>query len=217
MALNEFQPRLLVCYASMVGILAGAQLEGDLRIAPSKVIAASEVLPADARAAAERAWGAGVVVDTYAATETASIASTCEQGGWHLYEDFVVAESVDDDYRPVPPGSRGNPAPRDAAVRQNAALIRYELTDAVRLAAWPLRVRSPLRAAGGSGGPHGGHVDDARCGRAGACASGGLPQCAGVAGPRRLAGRADGGPASSSDLRVERRRTAWPANAWPAR
>ncbi len=134
-ALNEFQPRLLVSYASMVGILAGAQLEGDLRIAPSKVIAASEVLPVDARAAAVRAWGAGAVVDTYAATETASIASTCEQGGWHLYEDFVVAESVDDDYRPVPPGAAGTRLLVTPLFARTLPLIRYELTDAVRLAA----------------------------------------------------------------------------------
>lgn len=134
LALNEFQPRLLVSYASMLGVLAGAQLEGDLRIAPSKVVAASEVLVADGRAAAERAWGTGVVVDTYAATETASIASTCEQGGWHLYEDFVLAESVDDDYRPVPPGTAGTRLLVTPLFTRTLPLIRYELTDAVRLA-----------------------------------------------------------------------------------
>jgi len=63
-ALNEFRPRLLVAYASMVGPLAAAQLDGILRITPQKVIAASEVLPATARAASEQAWGTGVVVDS---------------------------------------------------------------------------------------------------------------------------------------------------------
>lgn len=133
-ALNEFRPRLLVSYASMLGVLAGAQLAGDLRIAPTKVVAASEALPPRGRAAAEQAWGRGVVVDTYAATETASIAATCEQGGWHLYEDFVVVESVDDDYRPVPIGTAGTRLLVTPLFARTLPLIRYELTDAVRLA-----------------------------------------------------------------------------------
>lgn len=133
--LNEFSPRLLVAYASMVGPLATAQLDGPLRIAPQKVIAASEVLPASARAAAEQAWGGGVVVDSYAATETASIASTCGEGGWHLYEDFVVVESVDDDYGRVPAGQAGTRLLATPLFTRTLPLIRYELTDAVRLSA----------------------------------------------------------------------------------
>ena len=41
-ALNRFQPRLLVCYASMLAPLAEAQTAGSLHIAPEKVITASE-------------------------------------------------------------------------------------------------------------------------------------------------------------------------------
>lgn len=132
-ALDEFQPRLLVAYASMVGILAGAQLDGALHVHPAKVVAASEVLTSDARAAAQRAWGAGVVVDTYAATETATIASTCEHGGWHLYEDFVVAEPVDAEYRPVPTGETAERLLVTPLFARTLPLIRYELTDSVRL------------------------------------------------------------------------------------
>lgn len=133
-ALNEFQPRLLVSYASMVGILAGAQLDGGLRIAPAKVIAASEVLPADGRSAAQQAWGPGVVVDTYAATEAAGIASSCERGGWHLYEDLVVIEPVDAEYRPVPLGESADRLLVTPLFTRTLPLIRYELTDSVRLA-----------------------------------------------------------------------------------
>jgi phenylacetate-coenzyme A ligase PaaK-like adenylate-forming protein len=132
-ALNDFQPRLLVSYASMLGTLAGAQLAGDLHLSPAKVIAASEVLPADGRAAAQRAWGRDVVVDTYAATETAGIASTCEQGRWHLYEDLVIVEAVDDDCQAVPVGASGTRLLVTPLFTRTFPLIRYELTDAVRL------------------------------------------------------------------------------------
>ena len=131
--LNAFRPRLLVAFASMVGPLAAAQLNGSLHIAPEKVIAVSETLSETSRAAARAAWGRLAVVDSYAATETASIASTCGHGGWHLYEDFVIAEPVDDDYQPVSAGQTGTRLLVTPLFTRTLPLIRYELTDAVRL------------------------------------------------------------------------------------
>jgi phenylacetate-CoA ligase len=131
--LNRFEPRLLVAYASMVGLLAQAQLAGQLQIRPEKVVAASEPLTADAREAARAAWGESVVVDSYAATETASIASTCSQGGWHLCEDFVIVEPVTKDYRPVPIGVTADKVLVTVLFSRTLPLIRYELTDSIRL------------------------------------------------------------------------------------
>ncbi|MCC2592494.1 hypothetical protein LKO27_03540 [Tessaracoccus sp. OS52] len=131
--INAFQPRLLVAYSSLVGPLANAQLEGTLQISPEKVVAASEVLPAPARAAAMSAWGHHALVDTYAATETAGIASTCSRGGWHLYEDFVIIEPVDSSYQPVPAGSPSERVLVTVLFSRTLPLIRYELTDSVRL------------------------------------------------------------------------------------
>ena len=132
--LDRFQPRLLVAYASLVGPLAHAQLDGTLHVHPQKVVAASEVLGADARAAARLAWGEDAVVDTYAATETAGIASTCPQGGWHVYEDFVIVEPVDDTGRPVPPGTTSARVLVTVLFSRTLPLFRYELTDSIRLA-----------------------------------------------------------------------------------
>lgn len=131
--INAFRPRLLVAYASLLGPLANAQLEGTLQISPEKVVAASEVLPAPARAAVVTAWGSHALVDTYAATETAGIASTCQHGGWHLYEDFVIVEPVDSDYQPVPAGSPSERLLVTVLFSRTLPLIRYELTDSVRL------------------------------------------------------------------------------------
>jgi phenylacetate-coenzyme A ligase PaaK-like adenylate-forming protein len=131
--LNRFEPRLLVTYASMLGLLAQAQLAGRLRISPEKVVAASEPLTADFREAAQAAWGDSVVVDSYAATETASIASTCSQGGWHLCEDFVIVEPVTEDHRPVPQGVTADKVLVTVLFSRTLPLIRYELTDSIRL------------------------------------------------------------------------------------
>lgn len=131
--LNRFEPRLLVAYASMVGLLAQAQLDGRLQIHPERVVAASEPLTAPARDAAQAAWGESVVIDSYAATETASIASTCPQGGWHLCEDFVIVEPVTEDYRPVPIGVTADKVLVTVLFSRTLPLIRYELTDSIRL------------------------------------------------------------------------------------
>ena len=131
--LNRFEPRLLVGYASMVGLLAQAQLDGRLQIHPERVVAASEPLTAPARDAAQAAWGESVVIDSYAATETASIASTCPQGGWHLCEDFVIVEPVTEDYRPVPIGVTADKVLVTVLFSRTLPLIRYELTDSIRL------------------------------------------------------------------------------------
>ena len=124
---------LLVAYASMVGLLAQAQLDGRLHIRPARVVAASEPLTAPARQAVQAAWGESVVIDSYAATETASIASTCSQGGWHLCEDFVIVEPVTEDYRPVPVGVTADKVLVTVLFSRTLPLIRYELTDSIRL------------------------------------------------------------------------------------
>jgi phenylacetate-CoA ligase len=117
----------------MVGLLAEAQLTGQLRIQPEKVVAASELLTLHSRQAARAAWGESGVVDSYAATETASIASTCPRGGWHLCEDFLIVEPVTEDYRPVPIGVTADRVLVTVLFSRTLALIRYELTDSIRL------------------------------------------------------------------------------------
>ena len=74
-----------------------------------------------------------MVVDSYAATETASIASTCSQGGSHLCEDFVIVEPVNEDYCPVPIGVTADRVLVTVLFSRTLPLIRYELTDLIRL------------------------------------------------------------------------------------
>lgn len=106
--LNDLQPDVLVAYASMIRALAGEQLAGRLRIAPQAVNSSSEVLTAEARAMATRAWQVPVF-NVYAATETGGIAAECHQRrGMHLFEDLVIPEVVDNAYRPVVPGRTGD-------------------------------------------------------------------------------------------------------------
>jgi phenylacetate-coenzyme A ligase PaaK-like adenylate-forming protein len=128
--LNAWQPENLIAYASMARELAGEQLARRLVISPRAVMCASEPLHAEARARIERAWGVQPF-DVYAATEPSGIASECARHRLHLYEDLVIAEIVDDQNRPVPPGEHGAKVLVTVLFAHTQPLIRYELSDSV--------------------------------------------------------------------------------------
>jgi phenylacetate-CoA ligase len=131
--LNTFQPEALVAYASMGRGLALAQLEGLLNISPHSVFTASEVLTAETRDLITKAWGQQPF-NVYGATETATIASECEHHeGLHLFEDLVIIEVVDEGYRPVPVGEYGEKILVTVLFSRTQPLIRYEMSDSIRL------------------------------------------------------------------------------------
>ena len=130
--LNAFMPESLVAYAGMAERLAEEQLAGRLRISPRSVFCASEVLTGNARAVIREAFGSEPF-ETYAATETASIASDCRLHRLHLYEDLVMAESVDEENRSVPPGTYGAKLLVSVMFSRSLPLIRYEISDSVAI------------------------------------------------------------------------------------
>jgi len=135
--LNEWQPEILVAYASMVGILAEEQLAGRLQIQPKVVYPASEVLTSRTRNQSKEAWG-NEPFNQYVATETASIAAehqTCRR--MHFFDDLVISEVVDEQYRPVPAGEYGAKLLVTTLFSRTQPLIRYELNDSVRVSTEP--------------------------------------------------------------------------------
>lgn len=135
--LNDLRPDVLVAYASVVRTLAAEQMAGRLRITPRAVNSSSEVLTAEARATAVRAWQTEPF-NVYAATETGGIAAECgHHHGMHLFEDLLIAEVIDDAGLPVPPGLPGSRLLVTVLASRTMPLIRYEMTDRVRLSAEP--------------------------------------------------------------------------------
>src|SRR3990172_1527502 len=131
--LNEWQPEVLISYASMAGALAEEQLAHRLHIKPKFVYVASEVLTPQTRKRVAEAWGSEPF-NQYAATETASIAAeprSCRR--MHFLEDLVITEVVDEQYRPVPPGEYGAKILVTTLFSRTQPLIRYELNDSVRV------------------------------------------------------------------------------------
>jgi phenylacetate-CoA ligase len=131
--LNDWRPQVLASYASMAGELADEQAAGRLKIQPEIIITAAEVLTEDIRARVEAAWGK-VLFNLYGATESV-IAAECEQhSGLHLFEDLGIFEIVDERGRPVPDGEYGERLLVTSLFRRTQPLIRYEISDMVRLA-----------------------------------------------------------------------------------
>lgn len=132
--LERFAPDVLVGYASMLRLLAMEALEGRLHIAPRAIFSASEVLTDEGRRRIKLAWGRNPM-NVYAATETAGIAAECQHHtGLHLFEDLVMTEVVDSSCRPAPPGEFGAKVLVTVLGSRTIPLIRYELSDSVRLA-----------------------------------------------------------------------------------
>ena len=131
--LNDWQPEMLIGYASMVRLLAEAQLAGRLMIMPRFVFSASEVLTDSTRRLAASAWGQPPY-NVYAATETSGIAAECGQhAGMHLFEDLVITEVVDADNQPVPPGEYGAKVLVTVLFSRTVPLIRYEMSDSLQV------------------------------------------------------------------------------------
>jgi phenylacetate-CoA ligase len=135
--LNAWQPEVLIAYASMMRILADEQLAGRLQIRPRAVFTSSEVLTQETRRRIVQAWGERLF-NQYAATECGSLAAECNHHrGMHLMEDLVIVEVVDQDNRPVPPGAYGDKLLITVLFNRTQPLIRYELSDSVRLSPDP--------------------------------------------------------------------------------
>lgn len=135
--LNAYQPEALLGYPSVNALLAEEQLAGRLEISPRLIGCGSEVLTDDYALRMEQAWGVRPG-DAYVTTEACPIASACPEGvGLHVCDDLVIVEAVDEDYRPVPPGTPGHRLLITNLINRVQPLIRYELTDSVVMAAGP--------------------------------------------------------------------------------
>jgi phenylacetate-coenzyme A ligase PaaK-like adenylate-forming protein len=131
-ALNEWQPDGIATYSSVAGLLADEQLDGRLRIRPTFVLTTSEVLTDAAEQRIRDAWGVAPT-QLYASTE-APVLACGASGGLCIREDEVVLEVVDEQNRPLPPGTPGARVLLTNLVNRTQPLIRYELEDSVELA-----------------------------------------------------------------------------------
>jgi phenylacetate-CoA ligase len=135
--LNAWRPEMLVVYASMGRVLAAERAAGRLTIQPRLAFTTAEVLTPETRLAMTRAFGV-TPFNRYSTTETGDLAAECREGRrMHLYEDAALVEVVDEEYRAVPVGEWGAKVLVTPFFNRLQPLIRYEISDQVRLSDAP--------------------------------------------------------------------------------
>src|SRR5262249_27910690 len=133
-ALHDYRPEAIATYSSIADLLAGEQLDGRLRIRPALVLVTAEVLTPQAEKRIREAWGLAPT-QLYASTEAPVLA--CARRGEDslcIREDQIILEVVDEELRPLPPGTPGDKVRLPNVVNRTQPLIRYELDDSVELA-----------------------------------------------------------------------------------
>lgn len=130
-ALNVVRPAVLVSHASVGALLAGQAEAGRLRINPALVCLTAEGLPAAAYARIGRALNGAKVRASYSANECPFLSHSCLAGWLHVNTDWAIAEPVDEQYRPVPPGEPSHTVLLTNLANHIQPILRYDLGDAV--------------------------------------------------------------------------------------
>jgi len=125
-------PEYIYGYTSMLYefalFLKEKQIDGNM-LQLKVVICTSESIPDYQRVLMEQVFGCNVAGE-YGAAETGIISFECKQGNYHIMEDSVLVEVVDEDYKPVKNGKEGKIL---VTVLNgfSSPIIRYDLGDIV--------------------------------------------------------------------------------------
>jgi putative adenylate-forming enzyme len=128
--LDRYQPTILVGPPSVVALAADATLAGRVRLRPTRVITAAEVLDEIDAARIRQAFGVPIE-QIYQATE-GFLAHTCMHGTLHLNEDVLIVEKAWIDR-----GTRRFVPIITDLYRRTQAVIRYRLNDVLVERAMP--------------------------------------------------------------------------------
>ena len=130
--LHRHRPTVLATYPSAALVLAAEARAGRLRIGLQEVWTGGEALTPASRRTIADSFGCGVS-QSYGSSEFLAMASECSLGHMHLNSDWVVLEPVDERHRPVPPGTTGHTTLLTNLANHVQPLIRFDISDRVRL------------------------------------------------------------------------------------
>ncbi len=132
-ALLAYRPQVLCATASMLNELAATALTEGVRPAPLRiVISDGEPLVPTTRALVARAFGTEST-DVYGLVELSNFAFECHvRRGLHVTADTHLVEVLDDEGRPVAPGTPGRIVVTDLMAR-TMPMLRYETGDRAAL------------------------------------------------------------------------------------
>ena len=128
--LNDFQPAMIGSYPTALELLAPEQETGNLHIRPAIIMAGGEHLSDEVRERLSRAFGCYVQTN-YSCTEGGTVACECKERHFHINDDWVILEAVDENNKPVPVGTQSAKVLLTNLANRICPLIRFEITDRV--------------------------------------------------------------------------------------
>lgn len=130
--LNEFQPSMIGCYPTAMEVLADEQEKGRLKIKPAIIMTGGEKLNDDVREHLSNVFGCYVQTN-YSCTEGGTMACECTARHFHINDDWIILEAVDENNKPVPFGTQSSKVLLTNLANRICPIIRFEITDRVVL------------------------------------------------------------------------------------
>lgn len=130
--LNAFQPSMIGCYPTALELIAAEQEKGNLHIHPAIIMTGGEKLNDDVREHLSKVFGCYVQTN-YSCTEGGTIACECTEKHFHINDDWVILEAVDENNMPVPFGTQSAKVLLTNLANRICPIIRFEITDRIIL------------------------------------------------------------------------------------
>lgn len=140
--LNEFQPVMLGGYPSNLELLIEEAKAGRLKISPVIIMSGGEYLSDDLRRRLADTFKC-YVQTSYSCTEGGTVACECREQHFHVNDDWLIVEAVDNDGNPVPDGVLADKIYLTNLYNYTQPFIRYEVTDRVIMHSEPCPCGNP--------------------------------------------------------------------------
>jgi len=141
--LNEWQPKFLSTYPSMLTVLAKEQESGRLQLSPQCLWCGGEQLGEQQRLQIEAAFHCKLFED-YGASEAMNMAFACEHGKLHINTDWFILEPVDENMQAVAPGEKSATTLLTNLANKVQPIIRYDIGDSICIDDTPCSCSNPL-------------------------------------------------------------------------
>jgi len=134
--LNKYQPSMIGCYPSAMELLASEQEKGNLLIHPAIIMTNGEKLNDNVREHLSNVFDCYVQTN-YSCTEGGTVACECTERHFHINDDWVIIEAVDENNNSVPLGTQSAKVLLTNLANRICPIIRFEITDRIVLHSEP--------------------------------------------------------------------------------
>ena len=121
---------MIASYPTALELLAYEKEKGNLSVNPSVIMTGGEKLNEDVRKRLSDVFQCDVHT-LYACTEGGTVACECGENHFHVNDDWLIIEAVDENDQPVPYGTQSAKILLTNLANKVCPLIRFEVTDRV--------------------------------------------------------------------------------------